>query len=493
MHAPLRRFSILVALALGAALAACSADTPTEPVDANFGHGIAGAARVPVCHRTHGRAGILDVARPALAAHLAHGDYVTTLQVSQGTQPSDDGVHFRRITDALNAARAGRLARGETTSAACRITIDVGPGTYTGSLTELADGTTELFPLVVDVPEITLSGALVMRLDARRRATGDGIGHRETVLAPADPLPFTDRVAIPIILGNTHPDGSAGDGLHVTGFVFQSGHPADATDPGGQGILSVRVRHFAYNGNRFEPGFHESIDVRGGGGDVLWNYLTGTAGTCDICLAGPGRFRAVGNRLLAGGIPGIVVTGVVGLPVPEGIEPFELPATALVEAEVRNNEIRDHTRIPVGVGLRIDAVGTLSPDTRNTIRADFRDNLLVGNRFGVIIHGAFPKAGTALQSDVYASITNNTILQSCEAKLLVSFSRHTVTLGLADQPFLLNSTFRLTLGRDLRWDDVWYGHPEGFGNTFIVNGHPVPNGTRQFYEEDGCPALEHAT
>jgi hypothetical protein len=494
MHAPLRRVPLpLVVLGVAAALAACGTDAPTEPADANFGHTAFGAPRVSVCHGTRGRANVLEVARPALAAHLAHGDYITTLLVSQDPQPTNDGVHFRRITDALAAARAGRLARGESASAACRITIEVGPGTFTGSLTELADGTTELFPLVVDVPDITLDGALVMRLDARRRATGDGVGHRETILAPVDPLPFADRIAMPIIIGNSHPGGSSGDGLHVTGFVFQSGHAIDAPDPGGQGILSVRVRRFAYDGNRFEVGFHESIDVRGGSGEVLWNHLYGTAATCDICLAGPGRFRAVGNRLLAGGIPGIVVTGVVGLPVPAQIEPVELPATALVEAELRNNEIRDHTRVPVGVGIRIDVLGTGAPDVHNVIRADIRDNLLVGNRFGLIVHGAFPVAGTDLKSDAYATIEHNTILQSCQAKLLVSFSRHNTTLGLASLPFLLNSTFRLTLGRDLRWDDVWYGHPEGFGNTFIVNGHAIPNGTRQFYEADGCPGLEHAT
>ena len=33
-----------------------------------------------------------------------------------------------------------------------------------------------------------------------------------------------------------------------------------------------------------------------------------------MCLAGPGNYRVTGNRLVAGGIAGIVTSGLVGLP-----------------------------------------------------------------------------------------------------------------------------------------------------------------------------------
>ena len=41
--------------------------------------------------------------------------------------------HFRHIGDALAAARAGRLARGERRTAACRITITVAAGNFRGT------------------------------------------------------------------------------------------------------------------------------------------------------------------------------------------------------------------------------------------------------------------------------------------------------------------------------------------------------------------------
>jgi hypothetical protein len=77
---------------------------------------------------------------------LAPGDYYTTLLVDPATTASGDGRHFIRITDAIAAARAGRIARNEKTTpqAACRITISVSAGTYRGSF--IADPGIELSP-----------------------------------------------------------------------------------------------------------------------------------------------------------------------------------------------------------------------------------------------------------------------------------------------------------------------------------------------------------
>lgn len=35
--------------------------------------------------------------------------------------------------------------------------------------------------------------------------------------------------------------------------------------------------------------------------------------------------------------------------------------------------------------------------------------------------------------------------------------------------------------------DAWFGHPDGFGNTLIVDGQTIPNGVRAFYDDNGCP------
>jgi len=69
----------------------------------------------------------------------------------------------------------------------------------------------------------------------------------------------------------------------------------------------------------------------------------------------------------------------------------------------------------------------------------------------------------------------------------VAFTRHTAALGLQQDAYLLNSTYRLQLGGDIRWKDVWYSHPVGFGNTLLVDGNLIPNGARQFYDPERCP------
>lgn len=485
---PRSTLSLLSCLATLVALAACGSDTPTGTASISANRSaVPKLGKVDVCHRSRHGGAILEVGAAALAAHLAHGDYVTTLLVSHDGGATGDGVHFSRITDALAAARAGRLARGETLSAACRITISVSAGTYQGVVTSPATGSTEQFPLIVDVPDLTLRGALVMKLNRRGRATGESTTGLESTLAAAEPLPIvSDIISIPIIAVDAHPSGSAGNGFTVQGFRFLSGHDP-AVDSGGQAVLSVRATRLTIRGNRIEGGFTEKFDIRGGSADILENYAEGNGVTCDVCLAGPGRFRASGNTVIDGGIPGIGVSGVIDFPTPDGIEPLDIPAAAETWGELTNNEVRSHLKVPVGTGLRVDAVGNLAPNVHNTIHVVIRDNLLVDNRFGLIVHAAFPKAGTLLLADVDVTMHGNQILQSCQARLLVSFSRHTTALGLTAQPYLNNSTFRLSLGGDLRWSDAWYSHPSGFGNTLIVDGRTIPNGSREFYDATGCP------
>lgn len=477
----------LACLALG--LAACTSDVPTSTqsrrIDADA---LAPDGKVAVCHKPGIADTIIDISAPALAAHLAHGDYITTLLVSHAPDQPADGIHFGRIGDALAAARAERMAHGELLSGSCRITIRIADGTYRGTAVSTASGDIEQFPMIVDVPDITLQGALVMGLDDAARATGDGVGSAASMLTPVEPMPVVNGVSIPIIIDNAHPSGSAGNGLVIEGFVFQSGHDP-AVDAGGQAILGLRTTGLTIQGNRFEGGFTESIDLRGSSGNVLQNHLSGTAGTCDICFAGPGSYRGEGNRLLAGGIPGITVDGPVGLGVPSGIEPFVLPATAETFADLENNYITDHNRTPVGVGIRLDALGVAGPNVTTTMHAILRDNVLVNNRFGIIIHAAFPAVNTALRGDIDATLDGNVIQQSCETNLLVSFSRHVQTLGVSPkpQPFLRNSTYRLTITGDPDWSTAWFGNPDGFGNALIVNGQEIPNGTVQAYDETGCP------
>ena len=478
-----------LALSLGAImLASCTAEAPVAPRADRAALALAPAAgKVNVCHKPSTGGSILGIGVAGLADHLGHGDYISTLIVSHDAGQPADGAHFATIGGALAAAKASRIAAGEALAGACRITILVSSGTYQGTI-GTASGALEHFPLMVDVPDITLHGALVMALDANGRATGEGTTSAETVLTPVEPLPFDGAVSTPIIVANGHPGGSAANGLTVEGFVFQSGNDPAVT-AGGQGVLALRVARLTIQGNRFEGGFTESMDVRASSADVMENHLGGTAGTCDVCLAGPGSYRASGNFLLAGGIPGLGVSAPVGLPVPPGVEPYELPAAAETWADFRNNEVHDHLRTPVGVGIRIDAVGVLAPDVHSTIHAVIQDNLLVDNRFGMIVHAAFPVLDTERRGDVDVTLGGNVFQGSCQTNLFVSFARHQTGLGIdaRPRPFLLNSTFQLTLNGNLNWDDVWFSHPDGFGNTLVVDGQVMANGSRNFYDAVGCP------
>lgn len=472
-----------LALATGVSLlAGCSADAPTYDTSTQPGSSLTpSGGKVRVCHKPGLDNQIIEIGIAALAAHLAHGDYVTTLQVSHDGPPAD-ASHFATITDALAAARASRMAADEPNAGGCRITIVVAAGTYQGT-TGTASGMLEHFPLMVDVPDIRLHGALAMT----HPGSGVGTDGKESVLTPAEPLPVVDGVSTPIIIANAHPGGFAANYFLVEGFVFQSGHNPDV-DAGGQAILALRATELTINENRFEGGFTETLDLRAGDANVIGNFLSGTAGTCDICLAGPGTFLAKDNELFAGGIPGIAVSPTVSIPEPAGVEPYELPETAETWANIETNYIAGHQRLPVGVGIRIDAVGVGAANVHGLVHANVSDDALFYNRFGIIVHAAFPTASTDRRGDVELTLNGNEFRENCETNLLVSFARHTTALGLANTPYLLNSTFTVNLTEDLSWDDVWYSHPEGFGNTLVVNGEEVGNGSREFYNPAACPA-----
>jgi hypothetical protein len=444
-----------------------------------------------VCHR-EGPAAIIEIPTTALAAHKAHGDYVTTLSVDP-LNTVGDSIHFRRVTDAVDAVKAVRLSRGELTTAACRITIDVAKGTYKGSWSASTDPTFERFPLVIDVPNVTLHGAMQMLLDANGRARPLASGADASTFTPIPALIIEggsssqQGYSQEIIIVNAHPQGSSGEGAVIEGFVFQSGRAASDTTIGGQGVLTMRIKNAITRGNQFENGFTESIDYRASGGTIEKNYLIGRGNACDICIAGPGDFIVKDNRLDGpGGTPGILSTPVTILPVPPMVEQQVLPAFSLITSLITNNEVRNHQSVPAGVGIRIGAMGIGGP-INGMSKATVTKNNLVRNRWGLFVEAAFP-AGT-LKGDVELTTSGNTFSLSCQNDFYVAFTRHVVGLGIQNnQPYLRNTTYDLTLDSDITWDNVWYANPEGFGNILTVNGATIPNGFRRAYDATKvCP------
>ncbi|MBW3551974.1 MAG: hypothetical protein KY466_00615 [Gemmatimonadetes bacterium] len=439
--------------------------------------------QVSVCHGSPPDARILELPAPAAAAHLRHGDYVTGMVVSKQAGARGDGVHFARIGDALAAARETRVARQERRTGACRITISVGPGVFEGSVKPPATPSLEHFPLVVDVPDVTLRGAFRMQLDAGGRAIGKNDGADGTTLV-ATPGLLTTRVGgaqsflgEPLIIVADTPDGFSGDGAVVEGFLFRSGNEAEGATAGGNAVWAIRVRGLVVRGNRIDGGFTEPIQLLASSAEVTENFLSGRGGSCALCLAGPGDFEVTGNRLMGpGGIPGILILPTSLMPVPPGVEQQVLPAKALVTAKVTNNEVRNHWQPSAGAGLRIAALGVLGSNVVSTSRVTASGNTFVGNTFGVYVEAAFPRANTKLRGDIELTLTDNTITASCQANLYVAFTRGSGLWSAPLRPYLRQSTYTLHLGGDLAWEDAWYAHLAGHDNTLVVDGDSIPNG-----------------
>jgi hypothetical protein len=490
----MNRTNALASVLASAVLLACtdSSDSPTGP-DFSSSRDSHGRQSVVVCHQATRHSRLLEVSSAALGGHLGHGDYVAQLTVDPTAPTPTDGVRFARITDALDAARAVRIARNERESAACRITIDVASGTYVGSFDAGVAPALERFPLMIDVPDVTLRGALQMDVDRWGRATGlsaeEGV---VTTLTPDRPIVFTP-ITEALILVVGHPGGSRGSGAAVEGFAFRSGHPEGAS--GGVGILSLRVDRLVIRGNRFEPGLTSGADLRATSARLAFNFGNGLGVNCGLCLAGPGDYVAIGNRLLAGGLGGIYVSAAVqDLPFSLGaapaapVEPYVLPASASVGAAILNNEIRDHVRRPIGFAVRILALGPGSSAVQQSGRVFLGGNDFTGNTFGVILDAGFPQANTLLRGDLDVALRGNTISGNCQNNLLVAFTRHTGALGTTTNPYLLNSTFRLSLGGDLPWDGAWYSNPDGNANTLMVDGVIIATGAKVAYDPArACP------
>lgn len=431
-------------------------------------------ARLDVCEP--GAATSVSIAPGERAALEARGGFVSTLRVDQQAT-HNDGVTFRRITDALAEARRLRSAKP---NGACRIVILVPAGTYVGS-TAGTDTLLEALPLRIDMRDVTLRGAYAIPTDSLDRALGPvaaSASAASTIIArPALTIvggTTQTGVSEPLILVNSE-NGVGGDGAIIERLVLRSGHAATDTVVAGKGVLALRANNVITRGNSFEGNFTERVDLRGGSATVLRNYSSGPGETCDICLAGPGVFTVDRNTLTQGGIPGVLIVPATLLPVPPGINQFVPPSVSEIQVLVTANDISGHQRVPVGTGVRIATVGINTPNVQGTSRVEVANNTLRNNRFGFIIEAGFPVAGTLLRGDAVVNVHNNAFLTSCQTDLYVSFARHTTGLGLANTPYLRNSTIALDLGPDAPWTRAWFSHPDGFANTLLVNKATIAN------------------
>lgn len=478
--------ALLTAVASAALLISCS-DATTGPT----------GEELSVCHFTGSTGSLADIRASELSAHRSHGDYVARLIVDKKSTTIGDSIHFTRIGDAIASARAIRMARNESSTASCRITIAVAFGVFEGSVKQSADPAFERLPLVIDVPDITLLGAFVMPVDGKGRALGTGssaaANTATTLIASPGLLSIStsaaDKFAEPLIVVNGHPDGPRGDGAVIEGFIFQSGNDSDGAVLGGNAVWAMRAQRLVVQGNQIEGGFSEPIEMRASSGRTERNLLKGKGLSCTICMFGPGDYQIVANRQvgLAGRLAVLIFPTLLGA-VPPGVEQLVLPASSLVTVSVINNEFRDHQEVPFGVGVRVGGTGVGAPDVAGTARVIVQDNDLSNNRFAVVAEAGFAVANTALRGNVELTLRGNNLTGSCQTGLLIATTNQQTAAGLANGPSVRNSTFTIALGGDIAWKDVWYSHPAGVGNTLMVDGQVIDNGFRVPYDKaKACP------
>lgn len=469
------------------AVTGCATDQPTGihhvATVAAFTKSNSGDGKVDVCHQPYGpNPHITNVSINALGAHLAHGDYIAGYDVDK-LNTTGDGIHFNTISDALDSARASRHSFHEQAVAACRITITIGPGTFTGTYGAPAEAGTERFPLLVDVPDVTLQGGLRLVPDANGRATaGSESEAAATTLSPDHPLTGTEVM----VIVKDATDGYVGNGAIINGIAFLSGHTVPSTINGGFGIFAIRVVGLAIENNRFATSLASAIDTRASSATIQRNYVAGMGTACGFCLAGPGVYTVADNSIYNGGRVGVLLIPATTVAVPAGVAQYVPQSTAAIAATLTNNSVTDHTRhmggtlmgtppVPAAgyaTGVRVVASGIpASTQSSNIVLAN---NSLLRNSYGLMIDGG----GQAVTGNITVSLNDNDITQNCRMDLLVSFAAPNRALGVNNMsPYLTNSTYAISLGGDVPASRRWIDNPAGYGNSLVIDGQPVGNTT----------------
>jgi hypothetical protein len=476
MSSRTRSFAGLLIVPLLAA--ACDGDHPTPTALTEPPASISAAvteSSIDICHLTGSGGSVKSVSLSNWPAHRSHGDYALQWQVDPQTGIAGDGIHFVRISDAVSAADSTRRKNSEKSSAACRITISVAPGNYTGSF-DVISSTLERFPIFMGVPDVTLRGALEMPNDDKHRASGAGTAGA-SIIKPDRGLTATETMVV--IADDT--SGYHGNGVTVENFRFRSGYDTLGTVNGGIGVGALRVRDILVRGNHFERTVFTAIDLRASRGVIENNYANFLGTACGVCLAGPGSYDVNNNRIVEGGFVGLFAAPVVVLPnFPMGtirsivVAPYVAPAVAADTASINNNDISNQRHHSNGFGTGIRLVTFSSGAAVNTAQSGkirLSRNTLFHNTFAISIDANTPlNASPTVPGNIDVTLTKNVIGPSCRNNLLVSFTRISHTLGTTTQGYLLNSTYTVSLGGDTPWSSAWYDNPSGNGDTLRVDG-----------------------
>src|SRR5262249_3713085 len=144
---------------------------------------------------------------------------------------------YSRITDAVQRARSDRQ-NGVTDP----IIIHIAAGTYSGSYSNTRikrEPRLETLPILINVSDLTLSGATALRVDGSDPATGAQSG-TETVLTTDETVSSPSFTASLILIAPTT-DGGSGDNVTICGFILDPKATLNLSNVGVADLQSIWV------------------------------------------------------------------------------------------------------------------------------------------------------------------------------------------------------------------------------------------------------------
>ena len=406
------------------------------------------------------------------------------LYVDAAANPGGDGgkhAPFRRITDAVNAARAIWLA---DTKAKTKIEIHVEPGTYVGSYSNTGPDI-EVLPIKLDIPGLNIEGSTSMLMDEDDLPTGSFKSGTESLIKAEPPLAVNQSL---LLITPTN-SSLTGQGVAVSKFSFNVGNAPTANL--GSDIFVERVQDFTISDNYVTGGAFSGIETRAASGKIRGNHITRVGcGTCIVAgsNSSPANVIFSGNRSVNNFFGGVALLG-------GGITDA---STDRLWAVVEGNDLSDSNTNPTagqGFGIRVMVVRHDPPDLGPTgnVTATISNNRISNNKLGVSIDAGFPYRTVMGSADprlhngtLNLSLVGNEVVANLMAPALISFTRNTATLTpgqLTTQwKYLERSTFDIT-DPDGNLNGYWFDHPvtdpvdgRTLQNTLRINGAVIPNG-----------------
>jgi hypothetical protein len=426
---------------------------------------------------------------------------------------------FPTITAGLARARADR--RTGAILATETIAVHVAAGTYLGSFAASGPGL-EALPLLLDVPNLALSGATVLALDASNWPTGAVKGTETILTVPSnEPLPPAGTVHPLILVGPTIAPVyglETGDDVAVSGFVLDGGSTANhlPNDAVSEGVFLDRVQGALVRANvvqRVVVGVYSRLS----GCTVEGNLISETERP-GVALSGgstlsPASVAVCGNRI-SGMTNGILLDGageVATLPdlgteagafslatlhttYDLATDAANLPDTLC--ATVTRNEVTNcfYTSLHLAViGAFPYGTADASQPVAGHIVACASGNVFTHNQnFGLFV-GAFPPRSDPREytGTVALDLAGNDLSKNSAAPAFFGFTAVYVEVSPpnkfgAENPgekYLQDATFRVCasddeldgFGFDLPLVDPLDG--TALDDTLIVNHAPIPPGT----------------